>query len=435
MKAVVLASELSDAVRWVTNVAFGDQPPKKRELQHLALNASAAGLDVSARSEAEVFGITRCVNCLGPSSPATVPLAVQVGALTNALDRFGSWDGVDITVIQPGSRLRIADVNGASMIVPVVGVGPALSRPSGSPTNSVEMSAIDLFDLSSVSRLVATEKFRPEFNQWVVQFAPDVALSVCGDGGIFAAIERRNLREYTPMSQWTLAVHGQQIAPVLRALKSYGTDTVLIDDCTHGPDTAVTMVIRPPDTIFLLGAVRHPYPDVRKFLDRHSAYRFVAEASDWVSAARTLAKSALPTYRRLDEVHVTHLLMTEGGSTITMAADDETKTSHEMPVVATDGSWAGVLTKSNVVTESILEVARMAKGHGYVQVEMIDNKTPLVIRFSNDPMIVDKPWVADGRRGGWRRTTMILGLFNRKPKQPISSETQGTDARPLGEAT
>jgi len=273
----------------------------------------------------------------------------------------------------------------------------------------------DLQDLFSVARLVTREQFRAELQNWMLSFNSDESTSLGGDGGVFQMIERRGMREAVVPSPLLVPIHLSAHETMHRFLKlaaSCGEQHVDFRD--NGESTLISV------GRVALCVQRHllkPYPDPKKFIDREATTKLVVESITFRRAIAKMAQDA-KAGRKQNRHHWTKIALNVP-ETATLTAVSESSVSASVPVIARGGDSADAgwpLTEMS--TEYLTKIATTAADFGYVQLESVGATKPLVIRFSNEPAVVQRPWIRDLTLGGTRRVTMFVGV--KTPRSPAA---------------
>lgn len=411
MKATLSASALSEAVRLVSDIAFGGRASSGNYRPVLSLNVEKSHMVVAGVTD--TFAVTRRVECMGSHKPSTVLLTVQADELGAAVNCFSPWAMIDLT-LGDGPSI-ILSTSSSTLAVPIRGVGKSLpSEPTERPITA-DIGAEDLLDLAGVTRLIGVEKFRLEFTQWVVHFSTDGAVSICGNGGIFGVIERREMRPFAASGDWMLTVNTAHVPPLRRLLSHANGGMVSIRNW-DGDQIAATLATG-GTCLDLFGMPRLPYPDVNKFIERSCRSRLVLEVADIAGIVKRLKDSNFSKYIRAHRPHWTRLVLHDKGSALTFSSLDEKGISDRLGVLAYETDVTCAPEPSiTILSEYIETIAYFGKRYGYAEVELVDGSKPLLIGFSDEPRLSGRQWVRDLKLRGLRRMTMLVGI--KRPDQP-----------------
>lgn len=270
--------------------------------------------------------------------------------------------------------------------------------------------------IDKVSFAIGIERLRPEFHQWVLRFYPNRVRAVCGDGSRFASYELEGANIVEAEKPFSILVHRDHNDVLLKTVTTATSDFVTIREhaAKDDEDAISNQICVSFDSTTLILFGHDPgakWPNEDKFLTRKSPCRYVFDTDgEFNLIYKGIQATNNDDVRRQSAVHSTSLTPDLSKSILNLVAEHAMTSKRKLKIVNMDipSSFAFSCQSS-----FLGDIARNAEGN--VQVEMLDEKQPAVVRFFAGDKVADAPiYRVNDTNGTKEQYTIFFTAYNKK---------------------
>jgi DNA polymerase III sliding clamp (beta) subunit (PCNA family) len=341
-------------------------------------------------------------------------VTVKAGDLSAMLGGFSRDDTLVFEV--KGAELTVSPENDPEQGSSMPSESRCIVMPTlaSSFTKEVEIKRETLTNaMKKVLFAVGEEKYRPQFEYWVLRVKNDGFRAAAGDGGRFSVYEIEGANVVKSKNEFELAVsksHNQ----VLQKLLDGGTaDSILIREAGTDPSTAQIVVSFDTITMMLIG--HDPgikWPDENKFLNRQNPIKFTTALTDWDPPLKSVAATLNEPVRQQNQIHHCSMQFDTAKGNVLVKADHFMKTTRKVKIrdaVGDGGDFAFFC-----ISKYMAEAYKYGDPGDRIQMEFVDDKAPVVVRFFAGDKVSNAPlYKVDQTKNTREQHTMFIASLNR----------------------
>jgi hypothetical protein len=324
-----------------------------------------------------------------PVTDGTV--TVKAADLSAMLGGFSSDDVLIFEV--KGAELTVSPENDPEQGSSMPSESRCIVMPTlaSSFTKEVEIKRETLTNaMKKVLFAVGEEKYRPQFEYWVLRVRNDGFRAAAGDGARFSVYEIEGANVVKSKDEFNIAVSKSHNQVLQKLLDSGTADSVLIREA--GTDAATGQIAVSFDTITLLLIGHDPgtkWPDENKFLNRPNPIKYTTALTDWDPVLKSVNATYNEAVRQQNQVHHCSMQFDTAKGNVLVKADHFMKTTRKVKIRDVEGDDGGL--SFVCLSRYMGEVYKVGESGDRIQLEFVDDKAPVVVRFFAGDKVSNAP--------------------------------------------
>jgi DNA polymerase III sliding clamp (beta) subunit (PCNA family) len=365
-------------------------------------------------------------------------VTVKANDLAAMLAGFSSDENVIFEAV--GNELTVTPESDAEQksSMPSESRAVVMPAPAAKFTKEVEVKRETLLNaMNKVLFAVGDEKYRPQFLYWVMRIRNDGFRLAAGDGSRFAVYEIEGANVVKSKDQFNIHVSKEHNA-VLQKLLGVGTaDSVTIQE--SGTTQADAQIVVSFDALTLTLIGHDPgikWPDENKFLNRQNPIKYTTALSDWLPVLKSVAATYNEDVRKQNQIHHCTMQFDSGKGNALVKADHYMKTTRKVKIRDAEGEGDVSFV---CLSRYMADVQKYGDAEDRIQMEFLDEKQPLVIRFFAGDKVSKAPLHKDNAANQTREQyVMFIASVNRAQQaapDPAAKKAIETKAAAVAAAT
>jgi DNA polymerase III sliding clamp (beta) subunit (PCNA family) len=269
--------------------------------------------------------------------------------------------------------------------------------------------------LGKVLFAIGVEKFKPEFLYWVMRVRTDGFRLACGCGARFAVYDAEGQNVVKANKSFDICVSKEHYAVLQKMLSSSTEDSVSIKEfVSGGKDSLLDQIVVSigGTTLVLIGhdpGVK--WPDENKFLARKSPFRYTTALSDWAPVVKGVTATYNEEVRKQNQKHYVNMNFDGKKNVVQVKSDHMMKSLRKVAIKDAEGETVDFMCLSSFISD----VQKYGAADDRIQIELVDNKQPMVVRFFAGEKISDGPFSkVNGTTGLKEQYVMFIASSKKK---------------------